>query len=498
VIAKVDQLRARDSDPEYAEAPVLDVYGRISQEADEKVDRQLADCLDEIDRRGVRLGKVLRDDGRSAWKRDGKRPDWDELFTRLDAGTSAGVICWHTDRLMRQPWDLERLIRLAEGRGLIVGSCHGDYNLGDADARFTLRVLTAAAMKESDSTSRRQKAKAQSMRAAGKRSGGGRPFGLPGRRRNEHGEMVPVPDEQVAAEREAIQWAVRAHLDGTATLGSIAREWNASGLSTSLGNTWDPRTVSAVLLNGRNAGVMQHNGEIVGRYTEYEPIISEAEWRELLAVAKTRKRGRPVTAEYVLSGGHLICCECGKGMNGKRKNSGSGTASRRYYVCRDSKHVVIVADRVEEAVGRMLVKVLSDPKHARQVATRSTALAESETKLAKARATATGLAQRLANDRMTLDDYDLAMGPINVRVERLFDEVAALRRETSHVAVVRAATAAEIDNKWTDPTVPVEERRAMVAAVAPYGIVVNRATKAQHATSADVSERLEVLTSHRR
>src|SRR4051794_29033897 len=112
VAALVDLLRARDTDPAYKDAPILDVYGRISNNPEtgetEKVDRQLEDTLKEVLRRHARLGAVLRDDGRSAWSLTAKRPDWDELVQRLEKRVSSGVIAWHTDRLMRQPKDLER------------------------------------------------------------------------------------------------------------------------------------------------------------------------------------------------------------------------------------------------------------------------------------------------------------------------------------------------------------------------------------------------------
>lgn len=62
----IDTLRARD-DPAYADAPVLDVYGRISINPEtgetDKVDRQIEDTLREVLRRNARLGEVLREAG---------------------------------------------------------------------------------------------------------------------------------------------------------------------------------------------------------------------------------------------------------------------------------------------------------------------------------------------------------------------------------------------------------------------------------------------------
>jgi len=74
----IDTLRARDDDLSFADAPVLDVYERISINPEtretEKVDRQIEDTLREVLRRRARLVEVLRDDGQSAWKAGAKPP----------------------------------------------------------------------------------------------------------------------------------------------------------------------------------------------------------------------------------------------------------------------------------------------------------------------------------------------------------------------------------------------------------------------------------------
>src|SRR4029078_180764 len=76
----VKRLRDRDADPTFADAPVLDSYARISKIMnagdDEKTDRQTLDILRNIEKRHARLGEILTDDKRSAWKRHGKRPAW--------------------------------------------------------------------------------------------------------------------------------------------------------------------------------------------------------------------------------------------------------------------------------------------------------------------------------------------------------------------------------------------------------------------------------------
>src|SRR5438094_10247403 len=93
--------------------PVLDSYGRLSRVPEtgelEKIDVQWADNRKVIDRVGGVVGVELSD-GLSAWKRGVRRPDWERLVDRVRSGVSDGVVVWHTDRLFRQPRDLETLI----------------------------------------------------------------------------------------------------------------------------------------------------------------------------------------------------------------------------------------------------------------------------------------------------------------------------------------------------------------------------------------------------
>ena len=89
------------------------------------------------------LGVEL-DDGLSAWKRRVRRPGWERLLERVQSGESDGIVVWHTDRLFRQPRDLEFLIALAE-RGFTVYSARGERDLSDPDDRFILRIEVAHA-----------------------------------------------------------------------------------------------------------------------------------------------------------------------------------------------------------------------------------------------------------------------------------------------------------------------------------------------------------------
>ncbi|GAA4548653.1 hypothetical protein GCM10023192_68580 [Amycolatopsis samaneae] len=229
---------------------VLDSYGRLSRMPDtgdlEKVETQWADNRKVIERVGACLGKELKD-GLSAWKRGVRRPGWETLLERVESGVSDGIVVWHTDRLFRQPRDLETLIELAN-RGFTVYSAHGSRDLADPDDRFILRIEVAHAARSSDDTSRRIKKRFETFRAQGRgHVGGPRRFGFPGRDR----AWTPAPGEsefdengtsrrpmvsaaQVARERQAIRDAAEALLAGVSQC-AVVDEWNKAGLVTTEG-----------------------------------------------------------------------------------------------------------------------------------------------------------------------------------------------------------------------------------------------------------------------
>ncbi|MPZ82035.1 MAG: hypothetical protein GEV28_17240 [Actinophytocola sp.] len=138
---------------------VYDSYGRLSRVPEtgelEKIETQLADNRKVVKRLRGSLGEELSD-GLSAWKRGVRRPGWERLLERVRSGESDGIVVWHTDRLFRQPRDLETLIELGD-KGFRVASAHGERDLSDPDDRYILRIEVAHAARSSDDTSRRAK-----------------------------------------------------------------------------------------------------------------------------------------------------------------------------------------------------------------------------------------------------------------------------------------------------------------------------------------------------
>ena len=77
------------------------------------------------------------------------------MLQALEAGEIDAIIVYHGDRLMRQPYDLEKLLSVAESKGIRLASPSGVRDLDSPDDRFILRIEVAQACRESDNTSRR-------------------------------------------------------------------------------------------------------------------------------------------------------------------------------------------------------------------------------------------------------------------------------------------------------------------------------------------------------
>jgi DNA invertase Pin-like site-specific DNA recombinase len=278
---------------------VFDSYGRLSKNPTtgefEKIETQWGDNRGVIDRLGGVLGAELSD-GLSAWKKGVRRPGWEKLLERVQSGASNEIVVWHTDRLFRQPRDLEKLIDLAE-KGFLVASAHGARDLADPDDRFILRIEVAHAARSSDDTSRRIKRRFQTYREQGVgHIGGPRRFGWPGRDLTwtpglgETDEDRPmVPDALVERERRALRDATDAVLSGISDA-VIAREWNAEKLFTVEGRTWVRLTVKSVLSRPRMPGWWR----VMERRTRCRRVLRyRRRHHPGRRYAKCRKRNRP-------------------------------------------------------------------------------------------------------------------------------------------------------------------------------------------------------------
>jgi DNA invertase Pin-like site-specific DNA recombinase len=289
------------------------LYTRLSYAPDgsvEKCERQEADGR----ARGRALGWgepccVYVDNSRSAWQRNRKRPDWDRMLCTMDASGARlipgdpkadhvhdGIMTYHGDRLIRQPWDLELLLNLAHARDLPLASVSGVRNLNNADDRFILRIEAAQACRASDDTSRRVKRGRLANATKGRQRPGGRRtfgWGLPtGQFRKvidpetDEVRMVEILDHNatVPHEVEILKEAGELLLAGMSHKAVL--HWLNSRTLTSGGRPWTDRGMKQALTAYRMAGLVEYRGSLYEAM--WEPVYADTREAALEVVEALR------------------------------------------------------------------------------------------------------------------------------------------------------------------------------------------------------------------
>lgn len=321
------------------------VYVRISQDrrgAGLGVDAQERDCRALVERMGWQVVAVHSDNDLSAYS--GKpRPGYDALMRDIAGGAVDVVVAWHEDRLHRSPRELEDYIDACSERQVPTQFVQaGELDLVTASGRMTARIRGAVARGEVEHmVERMTRAKLRSAEA-GRWKGGRRPFGY------KRDGTTPEPVEADALARAATEV-----LAGR-SLRAVAREWNAAGLHTSMGNTWTGREVRAVLLRPRNAGLMEHRGEVIGR-GEWPAVIEEATWHALVAYMRSPGRGPTPSTRRHLGSGLYACGVCGAHVVASSVPQGS------VYRCSAGGHVARLRAEVDGYVRAVVAERLRLP-----------------------------------------------------------------------------------------------------------------------------------------
>ena len=375
------------------------IYCRISDDREGRqngVERQERQCRSLAERNGDIVVRVFVDDDRSAYS--GKpRPDYNKMLAFLDAGQAIGVYALAPTRLYRRLDDGLTFFKLINERQLAVETVkQGRYDLGTADGRRDALRAAIDAQYESELIGERVRdAKADSM-AAGLYRGGPRPFGYepdgltvrtlecprcPG------ADGFSVERECKACGAAAVNspgseaWHLERAIDAVPageSLRSIERTWKDLGvraperrkrqpdgtMGAAEAREWQWAAIRKVLMRPRNAGLIDHDGEIVGR-AAWPPIVDEGRWRACMAVLTDPERRKGTSTARVWLGSGLYRCWCGQPM--KMSPSGPtkaealrGAKSRPTYRCSaDVRHAVRDGNRLDTYVQDRAIERLS-------------------------------------------------------------------------------------------------------------------------------------------
>jgi DNA invertase Pin-like site-specific DNA recombinase len=408
-------------------ALILDIYARVSRLGDDRqhsTGGQVEDCEARIEERGAQVGEVHIDSGRSAWNPRVKRPDWERPMSRLEAGATGGVVVFDMARFSRRPIEGERLILAAE-RGLVVLDSEGEYDLTTANGRKAFRDQLNAAAYESDRLSTRVKRGKRVKATRGEPNHSRRPFGF------EQDGVTARESESVVLGEMAARVLSGENQD------HIARDLNQRGVTTSTGGMWSRESVKQLLLRERNVGQLVHNGVVVG-HLPGEPILDNATWERLNTLFASRRLGRPASDVYLCSG--IVCCgRCGHRLTGRPRTGPSrkpdGEARRQYWcqprtVGGGCGRITIDQRELDRHVGALVVRILSDPRHAEAVEAAARATEDKRrplrAELSECEHLAEELSGRLGRRELTLKRYDVVIAPLDKRIAELCAELAEL------------------------------------------------------------------------
>ncbi|MFC4902541.1 recombinase family protein [Kocuria oceani] len=303
------------------------IYCRISQDTERLglgVARQEQACQELAERKALGRAESYIDNDVSAYAK--RRPQYERMLEGIRTGEVSAVVVFHTDRLHRQPSELEDYIRACEALRPAVPTYTvqgGELDLSTPDGRMTARVLGAMASRESELKASRAKHKAEQDRRSGRYVFGAKvPFGWTLQ------DGKPVLNEPVADMLRQAHYDV---LNGT-SVSSVAQALNTAGHVSRNGKQWGHHTARQLFLRSHNAGITVNpeTGEKLAD-SEMPAIVSEDVWRSVVATLTRpeRRTSRDNAVQHLLSG--IMLCHCGSVMRAKRR--GKATGHTWSYVC---------------------------------------------------------------------------------------------------------------------------------------------------------------------
>lgn len=483
----------------------IDIYARVSKARPSKRQRgdarelstpgQVAACRAVLAERGLAEGEAHIDPGRSAWNPKVKRPAWDALMSRLEAGTSGGVIVFDLERFSRQPEDGERLIKAA-ARGLAVLDSESDYDLRTPNGKKAFRDAMTAAAYYSDRGSTKVQRGLKQRAMDGEPLGSVRPFGF-------EADKVTIRESEAAVLRE-----LTARVLAGETQEALINDLHARGIVTSAGNAFRVNNLRALLTRERNCGRIIHTDQetgvtsVVGKLPG-PPIVSEDDFDRVCAVYASRRRGRPNSPHYVCSA-LAVCAKCGTPLYGRLRSDllpYPDGAPRRHYWCHNPvlggcARTLIDQRALDECAGELVAEIMADRRNADAIETAARELASEagrlDAEIGDAEAVALALADRLGRGELTLARYDVAMAPLDKRLARLRSERAGLGEAGQGEAPAEEASRAQWRQRWQDAGAA-ERRNLLTTALRGRRLVVAPAGRGSgSADPADVRARVSL------
>lgn len=403
------------------------IYVRISKDkagAGVGVTGQEGDCRALAGSLGKQVREVYVDNDISASKYARRiRPAYRRMLRDLGE-RPADVLCWHPDRLHRQPAELEEYVSLADRCGIITHAVQaGKIDLATPSGRLVARMLGAAAAYEVEQMSDRRRAAYRRRAEAGEYTGGRRPLGY----HSDGMTLLPAEAAEIAAASEAV-------LAG-ASLYGIAGDWNKRGFTTSTGRVWWPHEVRRVLMRPRNAAIMTYRGEEIGD-AKWPAIVDRDTWGAVKATLSDPARtSTPGPAPRWPGSGLYRCGVCGEGLICSKVGGGE-RPSRYVYRCKTGKegergHVARDAASLDAYVTSAVMAFMTSPRAAPLLQPRPRDTAQLHLEATALRGELDELATLKGERAISARQMAIASAPLQARVDLIETRIAAITRASA-------------------------------------------------------------------
>lgn len=282
------------------------IYVRISKDKSDttSLESQANEARAFANREGWEVVSVCIERGRSAYKKNVKRPEFDKAMRLIETKQANVFMVWKLNRFYRGLDEFNAAwSRIRNAGGELVSVTEPVYNGTDPMMRFAIMGFAAMAESESRVKSDQSLSAHRTRTAEGRRPNGVRPFGYI----KPEGTHTMIKHEKESA---FIADAAQRVLSGESLRGVL----RGNTLTGETGKPLSPRGLRFILTCPRTAGYRQdpQTGTLVKG--QWEPIIDRGTWDDLNRLFDDPSRLTHTSAQlgHVLSG----IMTCGKGTCG--------------------------------------------------------------------------------------------------------------------------------------------------------------------------------------
>ncbi|MFI1096307.1 recombinase family protein [Streptomyces sp. NPDC020917] len=323
-------------------------YCRISDDAHKRdghgVEDQTRHCA-----RIAAMGRMVIvhrfiDNDKSASKANVVRDDFDSMIDALERGKTDqgypvdGVVCVADDRLYRGAHAYERFVdSFTAHPDRVYADDTGRHDLYGDGAEYRGLLGVASARSETKKKKRRARLNHLARAERGEPVAGRRPFGW------KDDKLTLDPGESAVVRQGVLD------LLAGKSITTVARNFVASGYTSTMGNSWQLQTVKQILRNPRICGYRKLNGELVTDSEgnpvigKWDAIVTPKEWYAVTTLLESKRSsggwagegdGAHSARKYLLTG--LLRCgrkdESGHMCNSKMH--GAPARKTHSYRCR--------------------------------------------------------------------------------------------------------------------------------------------------------------------